>query len=51
MSMKIAIQGIQGCFHQIAANNYFGYRVDIKECLTFHDLVSSVLENNSICFI
>jgi len=47
VSMRIAIQGIKGCFHQIAANNYFGSSVDVKECLTFHDLVSSVKNKDS----
>ena len=48
MSMRIAIQGIKGCFHQIAANNYFGYSVDVKECLTFNDVVFSV-KNQDNC--
>jgi prephenate dehydratase len=41
--MKIAIQGIQGCFHQIAANNYFGYPIDVYPCLSFDVLIDSVL--------
>jgi prephenate dehydratase len=41
--MKIAIQGIQGCFHQIAANNYFGYNIDVLPCLSFDELIDSVL--------
>ncbi len=45
--MKIAIQGIEGCFHQIAANNYFGYNVEVLECLSFNDLVESVQHKNA----
>lgn len=34
--MKVAIQGIQGCFHHIAANDFFaGQAIDIVECPTF----------------
>lgn len=44
--MKIAIQGIQGCFHQIAANSYFGYNVQIEPCLTFEELIRSVKDVN-----
>ena len=45
--MKIAIQGIEGCFHQIAANNYFNYQVDVLPCLSFDDLVKNVQQENS----
>lgn len=44
--MKIAIQGVQGCFHQIAANNYFGYDVAVQPCLTFDKLIGSVKNDN-----
>lgn len=43
--MKIAIQGIQGCFHQIAANNYFGYHINVLPCLSFDALIDQVLNN------
>lgn len=34
--MKVAIQGIAGCFHHIAANDYFkGANIEIVECPTF----------------
>lgn len=35
---KIAIQGIQGCFHQQAAFNYFKSELDFVECLSFRNL-------------
>jgi prephenate dehydratase len=44
--MKVAIQGIEGCFHQIAANKYFKYNVDVLPCLTFDELVQNVHDQN-----
>ena len=44
--MKVAIQGIEGCFHQIAANKYFKYNVDVLPCLTFDELVHNVHDQN-----
>lgn len=36
---KIAIQGVHGAFHEIAARNYFaGEEVEILPCLTFQDI-------------
>lgn len=45
--MKIAIQGIQGCFHQIAANNYFNQQVDVLCCDSFLILVNEVVEGKN----
>jgi prephenate dehydratase len=45
--MKIAIQGIEGCFHQIAANNYFDHKIDVLPCLSFDELVENVRNENS----
>ena len=45
--MKIAIQGIEGCFHQIAANNYFDQKINILPCLSFDELVKNVQAGNS----
>jgi len=36
--MKIAIQGIQGSFHHIVANQYFGEHITLKECLSFTEI-------------
>ena len=33
--MRIAIQGYEGCFHQIVAEEYFGCGVEILPCATF----------------
>ena len=40
--MKIAIQGIEGCYHHIAAQNYFGNEISVMPCLSFHELVETV---------
>lgn len=42
MNKKIAIQGIEGSFHQVAAENYFGNDIEISACLTFGELVRQV---------
>lgn len=36
---KIAIQGYEGSFHQVAAKNIFGKNVDILPCASFRELV------------
>ncbi len=35
MSIKVAIQGIKGCFHEEAAVKYFGEEIDTIECESF----------------
>ncbi|WP_109698502.1 prephenate dehydratase [Chitinophaga deserti] len=40
--MRIAIQGFEGCFHQIAAQNYFGKQTAIEACASFSELVRKV---------
>ncbi|GLB51119.1 prephenate dehydratase [Neptunitalea chrysea] len=44
MKQKIAIQGIKGCFHHQVALEYFGENIEIKECLSFDALVTSVFD-------
>lgn len=39
MSKKIAIQGIEGSFHQEAARNYFGKDVEVICCSAFKEVV------------
>lgn len=46
--MKIAIQGIEGCFHQIAANKYFQKEVGLLCCSSFSELVHEV-SNGTKC--
>lgn len=36
---KIAIQGYEGSFHQVAAQHFFGKQVEVLPCATFRDVV------------
>jgi len=47
--MQIAIQGVKGAFHEVAARNYFGNDIDILPKLHFSDLAESV-ENGECDF-
>ncbi len=40
--MRIAIQGYEGCFHQIVAEEYFGRKVEILPCDTFRKVAEAV---------
>ncbi|GAA4311750.1 prephenate dehydratase [Compostibacter hankyongensis] len=40
--MQIAIQGFEGCFHQIAAQHYFGQDAGMLSCATFGELIRKV---------
>lgn len=39
---KVAIQGGLGAYHGIAAENYFGEKVEIVPCSTFKDIFTSI---------
>ncbi|GHM99630.1 prephenate dehydratase [Cytophagales bacterium WSM2-2] len=41
-NLKIAIQGISTCFHEVAARTYFNESIEPVECLTFHKLCESL---------
>ena len=47
MKTKIAIQGIKGSFHHQVAQDYFGQDVAVDECLSFEELVDSLLKGQS----
>ncbi len=47
--MKIAIQGIKGSFHEIAAKQFFGNGIDLVECMTFTE-IPQLLKNNQVDF-
>lgn len=47
MRTKIAIQGIIGSFHHQVAQEYFGNDIEVDECLSFEELVDSVLSGKS----
>jgi prephenate dehydratase len=40
--MRVAIQGFEGCFHQIAAQEYYGKDIEIECCASFPELVKKV---------
>ena len=37
--IKVSIQGYEGCFHQVAARQFFGKNVEVIPCATFRDVV------------
>ena len=47
MRTKIAIQGIKGSFHHQVVQEYFGQYVALDECLSFEELVDSLLSGKS----
>ncbi|MCL9806730.1 prephenate dehydratase [Flavobacterium amniphilum] len=47
METKIAIQGIKGSFHHQVAQSYFNSDVVLDECMSFSDLVKSLLRKES----
>ena len=49
MKKKVAIQGIAGCYHDIAAHNYFeGEEVETLPCDTFRDVINTIKKDPSI---
>ncbi|MFV5693835.1 prephenate dehydratase [Flavobacterium sp. LB3P122] len=47
MRTKIAIQGIKGSFHHQVAQDYYYQNVEVDECLSFEELVDSLLSGKS----
>lgn len=47
MNAKIAIQGIRGSFHHQVAQEYYEHNVMVDECLSFEELVDSLLSGNA----
>lgn len=39
----IAIQGFEGCFHQVAARQYFGKDVEVITCASFRDVIKKAV--------
>ena len=49
MKKKVAVQGIVGSYHDIAARKYYeGEDIEILECNTFKDVVRSVRKDSSV---
>lgn len=47
MIEKVAIQGIQGSFHHLVAQEFYGENVEVQECMSFHELVRSLVSGES----
>ena len=41
MPLKISIQGFEGSFHQIAAQQFFGKGIEINPCATFYEVIEA----------
>lgn len=39
MAKKVSIQGFEGCFHQVAAQQYYGKATEMIYCPTFKDVI------------
>ncbi len=49
MKKKVAIQGIAGSYHDIAAHNYFeGEEIEIIPCTTFRDVIATITNDPSV---
>ena len=49
---KVAIQGVSGAFHEIAARQYFeGEEIEILPCNTFKDLFKALAADDSLLVI
>jgi prephenate dehydratase len=47
MIEKVAIQGIQGSFHHLVAQEFYGEHVEVQECMSFPELVRSLVSGES----
>ncbi|MDH5398211.1 MAG: prephenate dehydratase [Cyclobacteriaceae bacterium] len=45
--ITVGIQGIKGCFHEMAARKYFNNSIEIAECKTFKDLCHNLKTEKS----
>ncbi|MEO0900057.1 MAG: prephenate dehydratase [Bacteroidota bacterium] len=44
---RIAIQGVKGAFHEIAARKFFGPAIELEECMSFPDLFQAMDEQRT----
>ena len=47
MIKTVAIQGVKGSFHHIVSQEYFNKPIDVIECLTFDEVVESLISKKS----
>jgi prephenate dehydratase len=45
MNKKIAIQGYEGCFHQVAACQYYGAGTEVTCCASFKEVIKNTTAN------
>lgn len=45
---KVAIQGVLGAYHGIAAENFFKEEVELVECITFRDIFKAIKKDPTI---
>ena len=45
--MKVAIQGFQGSFHEVAARQYFGAELELSFCATFGEVVAQATDGRA----
>jgi prephenate dehydratase len=48
---KIAIQGVAGAFHELAAQKFFGKNIEAVECDTFRELASTLHVGKADCAV
>lgn len=49
MKKKVAIQGIAGAYHEVAARRYYeGEDIDIIDCITFKDVIAAIKKDPSV---
>ena len=41
MIKKVSIQGFEGCFHQVAAQQFFGKGTEVICCSTFKEVIKN----------
>lgn len=44
---SVAIQGVRGSFHHIVSQEYFGTSIKVNECMTFDEVIQSLLKGES----
>lgn len=47
MGKIVAIQGIEGSFHHLVAREYFGEDIEVLECMSFQELVGSLVSGKA----
>ena len=47
MTKRISIQGFEGCFHQLAARQFFGNNVQVVCCASFKELIKTAADKKN----